>query len=861
MLGVGNNLSQPKNAFATQSGGHYLTGLQAGNVAMKQSAQQAKTVIVNFFQQVSARTKPYRDLIKSKLARVDRYLLLRPRFRKWVIRLSYVGGPPWSVLMFILVAVWIETPSKRELRNIQNQVASEVYSADSVLLGRYFIQDRTEIKYESLKPEILDALVATEDVRFYEHAGIDYMSLGRVLVKSIFMQDESAGGGSTLTQQLAKNLYPRKRYWILSMFINKMREFIIARRLESVYSKQQLITLYLNTVPFGDNVFGIQAAARRFYSINAEKLTLDQAAVLIGMLKATYSYNPRLFPERSLDRRNVVLGQMVKYNYLDSVRADSLRAIPIKLKYNRVSHHEGLAPYFREYLKSQLEDWCNSHRKKNGSRYNLYTDGLKIYTTIDSRMQRYAEQAVTKQMTEVQQMFFDHWGRELPWKDKEFVVDEAIRRSARYKKLKDDGLSEKEIIASMNKPVAMKLFTWKGVQEKNVSPIDSIKHHLQYLNAGFIAMDAATGEIRAWVGGIDHDFFQFDHVRETTKRQVGSTFKPIVYAMAIEEGAEPCSLKSASRPTYIDDEGKPWTPRNSQNDYAVDYTMRGALAYSVNTIAAKLIQEAGVSNTIAMARRMGVDSDMPNVPSISLGSSSISLIEMTEAYACFANEGMHVEPFSIRAIVDLDGKVHEDLKPSTEPTRAMTREAALLTRNLLETVVHEGTASRIRWRYGVYTDVAGKTGTTQANADGWFMAFTPNLVIGSWVGADDPRIRFRSTLLGQGSSTALPITGYFLNQLNHDADFKAMTSERFPPLPADLRLKLDCDLYELSDDLWQEIAQSIFQRDSIINADTLAEPPKETFLQTLLKRKIKMMEAQQRRDSIAAQEQLEIEGG
>jgi penicillin-binding protein 1A len=812
--------------------------------------------IRNFFQrtiqnvkqwhaQLNQWAEPYIEKARPWVHKVERYFQTHKKARI----AAYIFGPPLALFILILFLVWFETPWNSDLRNVHNQVASEVYSADSVLLGRYYLQDRTEVKYKDIAPAVMNALVATEDVRFYKHHGVDFVSLGRVLVKSIIQQDESSGGGSTLTQQLAKNLYPRKRYWILPILINKLREVRTALKLESIYSKEEIITLYLNTVPFADNVFGIEAAAERFYSVKAKALTVDQAAVLIGMLKATYSYNPRLFPDRSQTRRNVVLNQMVKYKYLTKPKADSLKKLPLELEYNKISHHKGLAPYYRERLKAELLVWCAANENEEGDPYNLYTDGLKIYTTIDSHLQEYAERAVTQQMTEIQKTFFNHWGKEKPWKGKEEILEQAIQRSTRYKDLQLQGLTDDEIITEMQKRIPMTLFTWQGPQEAVVSPIDSIIHHLQYLNAGFLAMEPTTGKVKAWVGGIDHDFFQYDHVNVNTKRQVGSIFKPIVYAMALERGVKPCDLISASQQTYIDKEGEEWTPRNTQVDYEVEYSMPGGLAYSVNTVAVKLIQMAGVNQTVLLAKAMGIESDMPDVPSIALGASSISLMEMTNVYACFANGGVTVSPFSINTIEDLDGKIY-DMKPTTKPKRVFSEKTAALMISMLRGVVNEGTAARLRYQFGIYNDVAGKTGTTQSNADGWFMAMTPNLVIGSWVGADDPRIRFRRTDLGRGSSTALPITGVFMKQVNADKNFKDITSAKFPELPQSLRETLNCDLYELSDDLSFTIQQSISKRDSLILADTTANPP-ETFLQTIYKRKLRKAIARQRRDSIA----------
>lgn len=751
-----------------------------------------------------------------------------------------------ALLIVCLIGfVLSQTPSRQDLTSIRNAVASEVYSKDSVLLGRYYIQDRTEIRYEDISPHLIDALIATEDIRFFRHAGIDYRSLGRVLVKTILLQDESSGGGSTITQQLAKNLFPRKSYWVASMLINKLREAVIATRMERIYSKKEILALYLNTIPFADNTYGIQAAAKRFFSTTSKDLTLDQAGVLVGMLKATHYYNPRLFPDRARDRRNVVLSQMVRYHFLSAAQADSLRKKPIALEYQKTTFHEGLAPYFRDQVKAEIIRWCESHEKPDGTKYNLFTDGLKIYTTLDSKLQAYAEKAVTRQMSDLQSQFFSHWGSVKPWRGNEAIIEDAVRRSGRYKSLKAQGLSEEEIMKIFHERIPMRLFTWDGEKEVEASPLDSIKHHLQYLNAGFLAMEPETGEVKAWVGGINHSFFQYDHVRESTKRQVGSIFKPFVFAVGIEQGMQPCELIPAVMETYINDDGEEWTPRNSNYDYGVDYTMRGALAYSVNTVSVKLIHRAGIANTIKLARRLGIKSDLERDPSISLGSSSISMMEMAGAYAALVNDGVSSYPYFIRSIEDRMGNVYDDFKPRESGTRALSAETAQLVRHMLQSVVQEGTASRLRWRYNILNDVAGKTGTTQDNADGWFMAITPKLVIGSWVGADDPRIRFRSTYLGQGSNTALPVTAYFLEQMNNDKKYRDIARAKFPGLPYALSSRLDCDLYELDEELLRDIEKTVWQRDSIIQADTLNSPPPETFLQMLYRRKMRMMLASQ----------------
>lgn len=779
--------------------------------------------------------------VRAVAQRTGLYMQRNPRIGYASLVVASLG----LLLVFFLAFVFTQTPSKHELSSIRNAVASEVYSADSVLLGRYFIQDRTEVKYEDISPALINALIATEDIRFYTHGGVDFRSLGRVVIKSILLQDESAGGGSTITQQLAKNLYPRKTYWMASMLVNKVKEAIIALRLEAIYSKEEILALYLNTIPFADNTYGLQSASKRFFSTTSEDLTLQQAGVLVGMLKATHYYNPRLFPERARERRNVVFAQMARYGFIDAQHADSLQEQPLELDYQRKTFHDGLAPYFREHVKSELVRWCEDHKKPDGTPYNLYTDGLKIYTTIDSRLQGYAEQAVEKQMSGLQDLFFDHWGKVKPWHGNEEIVMDGVRRSRRYKKLKAEGLSEPEIMEVFHTRIPMRLFTWEGEQEVEATPLDSVKHHLQFLNAGFLAMDPKSGEVKAWVGGINHDFFQYDHVRESTKRQVGSIFKPFVFATAIDQGVQPCELIPAGQETYVNEEGEPWTPRNSNYDYRVAYTMRGALAYSVNTVSVKLIHRAGIRNTIALARRLGITSEMEEDPSISLGSASISMMEMAGAYAALANDGVASYPYFIQRIQDRRGQVYDDFKPAISGERAMSSETAQLVRRMLQGVVQEGTASRLRWRYNIYNDVGGKTGTTQENADGWFMAITPKLVIGTWVGADDPRIHFRSTYLGQGSNTALPMVAYFMKEINGDTTYRDIAQASFPQLPYQLRHKLSCDLYELDDLLLADIEKTMWQRDSIMQADTVSAPPPETFLQMLYRRKMRIMLASQ----------------
>lgn len=716
-------------------------------------------------------------------------------FKKFFVLISGLAVTGLLLIFFLFLLVWSgilgSLPSKEELISIENPAASEVYSADSVLLGRYFIQERSNISFQQIPKHVADAVIATEDVRFYDHHGIDTRSLGRVLIKSLLLQNESSGGGSTITQQLAKNLYPRKDYWFFSLFINKMREMIIASRLEKTYDKSAILALYLNTIPFGDNTYGLEAAAQRFFSVRTKNLSIEQGAVLIGMLKATHSYNPRINPRQSLGRRNVVLGQMAKYNFLSPEKIDSLKSLPLELKYNKITHHSGLASYFREYIRPELLEWCKKYNAAHNSQLNLYTDGLKIYTTLDSRLQRYAEEAMARQMKATQARFDAHWKNRNPWQQYPTMIDEAVKKSDRYKNLKKQGLAEAEITKVMNKPIPMTVFTWDGEKELTMSPVDSVKHYLKFLNAGFLAMDPRNGEIMVWIGGIDHHYFQYDHVRESTKRQVGSTFKPIVYAAALEQGARPCEFISAAKTTYTNMED--WAPENTEDNYGLKYSMPGALTYSVNTVSVKVLEKAGIANTINLAHRMGITSNIEPVPSIALGTADVSVIEMVTAYSCIANKGVASEPKYLTTIANHKNEILERFTPAKQQ-QALSDESAQMILHMMKRVVNEGTAAGLRSRFGLQNDVAGKTGTTQSNTDGWFMAITPKLVIGSWVGADDPRIRFRSTALGQGARTALPITGDFLQTANRDGSLNSITHARFTALPTSLERRIDCDL-------------------------------------------------------------------
>ena len=725
---------------------------------------------------------------KSLRQRQGRYLL---------IRLSLFIGIGLAATLTLFWAVRAEQfgklPTDDELRNIQNFTASEVYTYDGILLGRYYVENRTNTTLDNINPAIAEALIATEDARFYQHDGIDRRSLARVLVKSILLGNESSGGGSTISQQLAKNLFPRQHYSIFTLPVNKIKEITVATRLEEMYEKDEILMLYLNTVPFGGNVYGIEAASKRFFNKSAKELKTEEAATLIGMLKATTYYSPRLYPDRSQQRRNVVLSQMAKYDYLTAAQRDSLQQLPLVIDYYNVTHNTGLAPYFREKLRGEVQQWLNAHPNEDGSTYNLYTDGLKIYTTLDARLQSHAEQAVAIHMKKLQQDFFAHWKDQKPWGDDDRSLQQAKRRSERYRLLKSLGKTEGEIDTIFSTPIPMTVFTWEGEQEKTMSPMDSIAYYQMFLNAGFLAVRPENGQVKAWVGGIDHKYFQYDHV--TARRQVGSTFKPIVYAAALENGEAPCDFIKNEKRVYED--YNDWSPGNSDGHYEGSYSMAGALANSINTVTVELMMRTGVENVVDLAHQMGVESDLPDKPAIALGTADLSLYEMLTVYGTLVNRGVRVKPSYLLGIEDKDGNVIAKFNDKPEVARALSRETADLMVNMLKNVVDTGgTARRLRYTYKLRNDLIGKTGTTQSHADGWFIGATPKLVFGSWVGADNRLVRFRTIREGQGANTALPIVGLFLDRFNKDETFKNIRYARFPEPSRAVRTQLNCPFYE-----------------------------------------------------------------
>jgi penicillin-binding protein 1A len=685
------------------------------------------------------------------------------------------------LLQFLLVlavytGIFGKLPDYQSLRQVQNPVATEVYSADSVLMGTYYIQNRQFQEPSEIPDTIKNALIATEDVRFYRHHGIDIRSLFRVFFKTLLLRREGSGGGSTLTQQLVKNIYPRSSHGVLTMPVNKLKEMATARRMEKVFTKDEILQMYLSTVPFGENTFGMKAASRRFFNKNPGELQLEEAAVLVGMLKATRNYNPVTNQDAALVRRNVVLAQMSRYGFLAPSDADSLQQLPIVVDYHPLPHNAGIAPYFREFIRAELDQWCREHQKNESEHYNLYTDGLKIYTTIDSRLQQYAEEAMKENMGRLQEIF------EREWKEKDLW----------------SGLTEKQMLINYDgehRPGMaseprrrMEVFTWEGLREREYNTLDSLKHYLRFLQAGFMAMDVRTAEIRAWVGGINHEYYQYDHV--LAKRQSGSTFKPLVYLEAMEQGISPCEYFKNDSTVYEAFDN--WTPQNADQNYGGYYSLKGALVHSVNTVSVELLMQVGIDSVLDLSRKAGIESALPPVPSLALGTGSVSLYEMMRVYQAIANRGVAKDPLYIRRIEDRNGKLLFEKSPDEEGTIICHPENAELMIEMLRGVVNDGTAGALRSKFRITADIAGKTGTTQNYTDGWFIGFTPGLVAGAWVGGDLQKVRFTSMQNGQGAATAMPIWADFMKRAFRDDYWNVLESDTFG-IPLEQRERLDCD--------------------------------------------------------------------
>ena len=704
----------------------------------------------------------------------------------WGLKLGLFGLFLMSVLfVLVYIGTFGELPDAETLVKIQEPVGTEVLSQDGKVLGRYYVENRSSVTFKNISPNVVNALVCTEDARFYEHRGIDEWAVLRVFIKTIFMANRSSGGGSTLSQQIAKNIFGRDNWGPLTLPVSKIRESIIAYRLEKLYAKNEILTLYLNTVPFGENTYGIGTAAERYFSTTPSKLTIPQAATLVGLLKANNAYNPRLYPEKSLQRRNTVIRQMQKYNHLSETEANRFCQEPLNLKYNFLVYNTGPAPYFREMIRPQLEKWCAENNKEDGSPYNLYTDGLKIYTTIDFRMQKYAENAMKNQMKELQATFNSEWKGEAPWGKNNEIVLRGMKRSVRYKRLIESGKSDKEIALIFKTPANIKLFSWDGDQTVRISPMDSVKASLKLLHCGFVALDPRNGKVKVWIGGNDFRYFQYDHV--TSARQVGSAFKPFIYAAALENGLPPDKYYANQQITYSDYQD--WSPGNADNEYGGYYSLEGALCKSVNTVSVQVLLETGISETIHLAQKMGIQADIPRFPSIALGAVDVPLLQMAKAYCCFASEGMTVEPSYLVRIEDGKGKVLKQFTSDFVPEQVLSTENARIMNHYLEAVAVEGTGQAIKSRFNIPGAFAGKTGTTQNFADGWFMGYTPTLVTGCWVGGEDPLVHFKSLAHGQGAYMALPIVGGFFKSYYNDPAFASSANIAFNP-PSEENLAL-----------------------------------------------------------------------
>ena len=719
---------------------------------------------------------------------------------KWVKRISYL------FLFFIIVVAgfyasiyvgfWGEVPTKKELSDLKQSQATQILDKDEQLIGKFYVFDRQSVTYNDLPKPLIDALVATEDVRFYEHDGVDNQSLLRVFFKTILLSDESSGGGSTITLQLAKNLFGRKDYGSLGIVVNKIRESIVAQRMEDIYSKKDILTMYFNTVPFSDNTYGIESASLKFFNKHTKELSLPEAATLVGSLKANHSYNPRLFPERSQLRRDVVLQQMVKYGYLSEKEGSDAMQSKIELDYQYYAPNQGVAPYFRENIKKKVEKLLKDkdYLKPDGSNYNIYRDGLKIYTTLDLTMQKYAEEAMQKHMAKLQLTYEDAYGSRAPWLTNKQILESNLKKLKRYQQLQAQGLSEAQIKDSLTVKKEVELFEWNENKVVQASTIDSLQHYLKFLNSGMVALDPENGAVRAYIGGIDYRYFKYDHVSQS-KRQVGSTFKPFVYTAAIENGMEPCTYFPVKEVTYTDMDD--WTPKNAGglNDPDLNYSLEKALSNSVNTIAVKVMNEVGIEKVIDLAHKMGIESEIEEVPSIALGTENLGLLELAKAYTSFVNESKPTTPLFITKIEDKNGNlIFENEAEEKEPEQVYSDYTRQVMLEFMKATINEGTATRIRNTYGLTNDIAGKTGTTQDNKDGWFVGITPKLVTVTWVGNDDQRIGFSSTSIGQGANSALPIFGEFMQELNRDEDFNSITQAKFETPDNEVLNDLDCEL-------------------------------------------------------------------
>ncbi|MDO6760533.1 transglycosylase domain-containing protein [Tamlana sp. 2_MG-2023] len=701
---------------------------------------------------------------------------------KWIKGVLFLGAFGILFLIGLYFSIYLgafgKLPSTQDLSSIIQEESTEVLDKDGLLIGKYYIYDRQPLEYKDFPEHLIDALVATEDVRFFQHDGIDNVSLLRVFVKSILLQDKSSGGGSTVTLQLAKNLFGRKDYWLFGIVVNKFKESIIAKRLEEIYTKEEILTLYFNTVPFSDNTYGIESASQKFFNKSTKDLTISESAILVGSLKANTYYNPRLNLKRSQERRDVVLSQMEKYGYLPKDSLEAISQEDVVLNYRSFNHDMGVAPYFREQVKKELTAILDTIVSPDGEPYDLYKDGLVVHTTLDYKMQELAEEAMKSHMTKLQKAFEDSYGDSGPWtQDK--LIDAEIKKLPKYKQYKAQGLSDAQINDSLAIKRDVELFSWEGDTIRNISVRDSISEYLKLLNTGMLSVDPSTGAVRTYIGGIDYRVFKYDHITQS-ERQVGSTFKPVVYTAAIQNGMDPCAYFSLAKVTYTNYDN--WTPGNSGGDEVdpyENYSLEKALSHSVNTIAVKVLNKVGIPKVVEQAKKMGITKELPAEPSLALGVAQINLKELTGAYTSFVNGNHPVKPYYITKIEDRNGNVIASFEPEIAKDEAFSDYTRQVMLEFMQATVNEGTAKRLRSSYGLNNAMAGKTGTTQDNKDGWFVGITPKLVTVTWVGNDNHSIGFKTTGMGQGANSALPIFAEFYQKLNADISFNDITNAKF----------------------------------------------------------------------------------
>jgi penicillin-binding protein 1A len=700
--------------------------------------------------------------------------------RCWIV----FGGIFYNLIIFVILVqlnfLWLygSMPDVENVENPQTEQASEAYSADNILLGKYYRENRSPVTFDKISPNVINALISTEDVRFEEHSGIDLKAFFAIFY---YAAKGEQRGSSTLTQQLAKNLFKTRKSssvgllsYIpgLKILISKTKEWITAIKLERTYTKNEILELYLNTVDFGSGSYGIKTAARTYFNTSPDSLSVSQAATLIGLLKATTLYSPILRPKKSIERRNVVMRLMIENKKLSKEAYANLSKEPLNLHFKIEDHNDGKATYFRGALSKWLLQWCKENNK------DLYGDGLKIYTSIDSKFQEHAEAAVTQHMSALQKKFYKHWEGKNPWvyeNDKEIpmFIEESMRKTEAYKALLSKyPNSEKDIFKELSKPKKMKIFTWDGERDTLLSSIDSLRHYKYFLHAGFMAVDPYTGYIKAWVGGINYKYFKYDHVKQS-KRQPGSAFKPFVYTAALDKGYSPCFALPDLPITFKYEENgeqKTWSPKNADWVFTGDsMSLRKGMARSINTIAARTMQLVGINEVIRYAKKMGIESPLKAVPSVCLGSSDVSVYEMTAAYSAFVNSGVWIEPTMVIRIEDRNGNILYEAKPKTRD--AISEQTAYSMVHMLKGGTEErGGTSQALYPYDIFrgNEIGGKTGTTSNHSDGWFMGVTKSIVAGTWVGGEDRCIHFRSSAMGEGSKTALPIFGIFLERVYKD---------------------------------------------------------------------------------------------